>query len=75
MRHDEYDLTPRQRDVYEYIVHFKQTNGYAPTMREIATGLITSRSFARDCVHVLVAKDIIRYNPKTFRSIVILKFL
>ena len=75
MRHDEHDLTPRQRDVYDYIVQFKQTNGYAPTMREIATGIITSRSFARECVHVLVDKQIIRYNPKTFRSIVILKFL
>lgn len=75
MQHDEYGLTRRQRDVYNYILHFKQVNGYAPTMREIANGIITSRSFARECVHVLVDKRIVKYNPKTFRSIVILKFL
>lgn len=75
MQHDEYDLTRRQRDVYDYILQFKQTNGYAPTMREISNGIMTSRSYVRECVHVLVDKQIVKYNPKTFRSIVILKFL
>lgn len=75
MRYDKDGLTVRQRDIYNYIVQFKITNGYAPTIREIAEGIYTSRSFVRESLHILESKQILKYNPKTFRSIVILKFL
>ena len=29
------DLTPRQRDVFDYIIVYREQNGIAPTIREI----------------------------------------
>lgn len=74
-RYDKDGLTIRQRDIYDYIVQFKITNGYSPTMREISAGVLTSRSFVRESVHILCDKHILSYDPTKFRSIVVTKFL
>ena len=31
------DLTIRETELLEYIIKFKQTNGFSPTVREMAT--------------------------------------
>jgi len=67
-------LTNKQVEVYNYICNFKTVNGYAPTIDEIAKGLYTSRSYARECVLSLQDFEYITYNPNKRRSIVVIKF-
>lgn len=75
MRYDKDGLTYRERDIYNYIVKFKQINGYAPTINEIARALFTSRSFVSTALARLSDKGIIKYIPNKYRTITILKFL
>lgn len=68
-------LTKREYDIFNYIVNFKITNGYAPTITEIANGVYTSRSFVRSTIYRLEDKGYVKYNDQKRRSIVITKFL
>ena len=49
-RYDSQGLTLREREILNYIIDFKTVNGFAPTISEIACGLITSRSFVRSAL-------------------------
>lgn len=66
-------MTKRQKDVYDYIVWFKQTNGFSPTLDEMSKSLYTSKSFIRQCVIALDEQGYIQYNNKKRRSIVVLR--
>ena len=33
------ELTPKQQEVYDYIIRFTQENGYPPSVREIGQAL------------------------------------
>lgn len=75
MKKDKYGLTPRERDIYNYIVAFKLINGFSPTLYEIADELLTSRTFVRESVQKLNEKGIIQYNPKKRRTITVKKMI
>ena len=72
-RYDNDGLTIREREILNYIIDFKTVNGFAPTISEIACGLIMSRSFVRSALYRLEEKGFIRYKPEKMRSIVILR--
>lgn len=75
MRYDKDGLTYRERDIYNYIIRFKQINGFSPSQKEIADGVLTSLSFVRVVLDKLSDKGFIKYSPNKYRSIVVLKFL
>lgn len=68
-------MRPRQKDVLDFIIKFKQTNGYSPTIREIACGINTN---SINHVHTLLAElqelGYIRFTHGKQRTIVVLKF-
>ena len=72
--HDSRKITYKQKEVYQYILDFKTVNGISPTISEIAIGTMTSRTYARECVHALEEKGFIRYNETKRRSIMVLVF-
>lgn len=72
-RYDNDGLTIREREILNYIIDFKMVNGFAPTISEIASTLITSRSFVRSALYRLEDKGFIRYKPEKMRSIVVLR--
>lgn len=65
-------LTSRQREIVRFIVAFRETNGYSPTMREIGVRLgIRSTNGVADHLRALERKGAIRRGPPgTGRSIV-----
>jgi repressor LexA len=68
-------MTVREKDVYNYIVQFKTVNGYSPTVREIAEGIHTaSLTSVKDILERLKDKDVLTYEDKKPRTIVIKKF-
>lgn len=67
-------LTWKEREVYKYLLLFKQINGFAPNITEISKAVGTSRSYAREILYKLSEKGFIRYKGE-YRGIVILKFI
>lgn len=68
-------LTPREKDVLEYIITFKTVNGYSPNLREIAKGVNTnSFSHVQEMLEDLREKGYITYKKKQSRTINVLKF-
>lgn len=67
-------LTPRQREVYEWIRAFVARKGYGPSVRELAEGLhITSPNGVLAHLKAMERKGFIRRDQKTSRSIVLLE--
>jgi repressor LexA len=68
-------MSPRQQDVLNFIIKFKQVNGYSPTIREIARGINTN---SINHVHTMIAelqeKGYIKFVHGKQRTIVVLKF-
>lgn len=63
-------LSPRQKDVLEYLREFLDSNGYPPTLREIARHLDISGTVAVvRHLEALEKKGWIRRQPGAFRSI------
>lgn len=69
------DLTPRQLEIYNFIVQFKQTNGYSPSWKEICEGVAVAKQTVQNSLIVLEEKGYIRQQPNKRRCIVVLKFL
>lgn len=68
-------MRPRQKDTLDYIIKFKQTNGYAPTVREIAKGINTNSIYhVQTILSELQEMGYIRYVQGKQRTIVVLKF-
>ena len=68
-------MSPRQQDVLQFIIKFKQTNGYSPTIREIAKGINTSSiNHVYSMIDDLQDKGYIRFTHGKQRTIVVLKF-
>lgn len=66
-------LSRRQIEVLDFIKKFIATNGYSPTVREIASGLyLKSPSTVQDHLKKLVANGIITINQKKSRTIELL---
>lgn len=67
-------LTPRQREMCEWIRAFMARKGYGPTVRELGEGLhIISPNGVLAHLKALEKKQVIRRDPKTSRSIVLLE--
>ena len=69
-------MTPREHDLYTYIVQFKQVNGYAPTVREMCTGINTnSLHHVSVMLEHLEDEGFIKCHKNKPRAIRVLKFI
>ena len=68
------ELTAKQKEAYDYIKRFMGSNGYAPTMLEIAGYLTVSPTVARTVyVEVLEKKGYVQRTPGKARTMRLLK--
>lgn len=64
------------RLVLRYIIEFKKTNGYSPTIREIADGLNTKNTtYIQDSLSRLRCNEYITMKDGQARTIVVKKFI
>lgn len=69
-------MTGKQKQVYDYIVRFKEVNGYSPTIREIANGCNTkSLHYIKEVLGTLQDDGYISFLDNKPRTIRVLKFL
>lgn len=69
-------LTEREKETLKYIIEFKKTNGYSPTVREIAKGINTkSTTHVRSMLAHLKDLEYITEKPKSPRTINVIKFI
>ena len=71
------NLTPRQNDLLNFIIKFKQTNGYSPTTKEMRRGINTkSKSHIEIMLDTLEDKNYIKikHRPRSTNIIKICKF-
>lgn len=68
-------LTERETEVLQYIIRFKEVNGYSPTVREIAQGCYRSRTTIQPILERLQDKGYISKKEKAQRTIRVLKFI
>lgn len=69
-------MTVREKEVLEFVIQFKQTNGFSPTVREIANGINTkSTDHVRNMLQDLMDKGYINMREKSPRTIVVKKFI
>ena len=68
------ELTVREREVLDYIIEYRKTNGFPPTLREIARG-INTKSFQHVTfmIEKLREKGYITYRDKSPRTIRVLR--
>lgn len=67
-------LTPREKDIYLFILDYREKHGYSPSIRDICKGVYISQTRGV-LLHIerLIDKGYIDYTPKVARSIVIKK--
>ena len=75
MKKDKHGLTEREREIYDYIVKFKKTNGFSPSWNEITQGCYVGKTTVQKALLRLSDLGYIKYNEKKYRSIVVLVFL
>lgn len=69
------ELTPREKDLFEYIILFMTVNGYPPTVREMMKGINTkSAHHTTEMLCKLSEKGYITYKPNSSRTIKVLRF-
>ena len=69
-------LTEREKDVLQFIIEFKKTNGYSPTVREIAHGINTSSiTHVSEMLLDLEEKGYLTTKKKSPRTINVIKFI
>ncbi len=63
-------LTPRQREVLDFILKYKKEKGYSPSIREIGKGVgLSSPATVHRHVQVLKEKGFLKVEPSKSRSI------
>ena len=63
-------LTDRQREIYDFIVKFRNEKGYSPSFREIGKGcFLSSMASVSRHIDILVRKGYISYIPSEPRTI------
>lgn len=68
------DITKREQDLLSFIIQFKQTNGYTPTLREMCKGICTeSRSSTIEMLNHLEDKGYIQFKKRKERQPYIIK--
>lgn len=71
--HPKYNITDRQREVYDFVVAYIEENDQAPTFREIAEGLDhKTLSNVHRMLHALRDRNWIDFLDNRARSIIIL---
>ena len=65
-------LSKLQEKTLSIIRSHVKTHGFAPSIREVADALERTPTAARQHIAALARKGVIRFTPKTPRSIVIL---
>lgn len=69
------EITAREKELLNYVIKFKQVNGYSPTIREIAKGINTnSINHIKEMLEHLKQCGYISYKEKSPRTIVVLRF-
>lgn len=69
-------MTKKEKEVLQFIIEFKKTNGFAPTTREIADGTFTTNvSYIREILSRLQERGYITMKPHSGRTIVVKKFI
>ena len=69
-------MTEREKEVLQYVIDFKRTNGFSPTVREIATGINThSIPHVKNMLECLQDEGFISMKPRSPRTIVVKKFI
>ena len=64
-------MTPRQKEVYDFIVIFWEKNGYGPTYKEIMAAMgVTSKGTVRQYIMSLIGHGRINRASKKWRGIV-----
>jgi repressor LexA len=67
-------LTPRQREVYDFICRFSELRGYAPTIAEIRAQLgLRSPASVHQLISALEREEFIRRIPNASRGIEVVK--
>jgi repressor LexA len=67
------DLSPRQSEIYQYILDYRQRKDVSPTFREIAEGVGAPLSTAMAHIQALRGKGYIAWDDRAARSIHIIK--
>ena len=68
-------MTPRERETLNFIIEFKKTNGYSPSVCEIAHGINTSSTtHVREMLARLEESGYITYKKHQPRTINVIKF-
>lgn len=69
------NLTNKQKVLLDYVVRFKEVNGYSPSVREIAKGTYTGVARVHTILEELMDKGYITFKEKQPRTIRVLKFV
>ncbi len=63
-------MTPKQREVYDFVDTYWNQYGFAPTFEAIAMGCgITSKSAVHRIVNEMVQRRLVDYTPRLRRTI------
>lgn len=68
-------MTDKEKELLKYVTEFKKTNGFSPTIREIAHGIATCRPYVQTMLERLQDEGYITMKPKSPRTIVVKKFI
>jgi repressor LexA len=67
------DLSPRQSEIYQFILDYRQRKDVSPTFREIAEGAGLSLASTRAHIQALRGKGYIAWDDRAARSIHIIQ--
>lgn len=69
------DLTPRETELLDYIIKFKEVNGFSPSYVEMMVGINTkSSSYIDTALNHLEDKGYIVHRYKKSRTIKVVRF-
>jgi SOS-response transcriptional repressor LexA len=66
-------LSPRQAEIYQFILTYRQQEDMSPTLREISASVGLSLSSVAAHIQVLKDKGYVAWKPKSVRSIHIIR--
>ncbi|CAI6074754.1 LexA repressor [Paenibacillus sp. JJ-100] len=67
-------LSRRQQDIYDYVRMFIEDNGYSPTIREIAEGImLSSASTVHSHINSLIRKGYLTHSSGGVRTLALTK--